>query len=404
MAEKINIEVALKSELSRGHQDLKTLQDNKAFEGKTGAKTLKSIQNLLAQLESVDVSKLKGKDLTEFLNNLGKLRGYLNSAASSLTTYSEAVKKQQQVVQEAQRNLDKARAKKSSALEIKDAAASRLKLDKNTFFNKETGRQITNIDTIAELFNKGQLDIRSKTGKTSVKDQAAKAKELGISDYAKASVEVEQAQFEVKNATVTFKKEQAVLDTLPKEGTISPAAQGVYDSSAASIANIDKIRDQRDAEISENTKKKNEELEKNLDLVKKQEGAFGKAFKQFTLYAMAVRAAKQALREAVQTVRELDKYLTEQAMVTGKTRKETYALVGQYQELALACGATTKEIAQVTTEYMKQGKSTADALVLTEAAVKAAKVARVSVGDSVNYLTTALNLAIILLNSFKRNR
>ena len=40
---------------------------------------------------------------------------------------------------------------------------------------------------------------------------------------------------------------------------------------------------------------------------------------------------------------------------------------------------------------MKPGKSTAEALVLTEAAVKAAKVARVSVGDSVNYLTTALN-------------
>lgn len=78
-------------------------------------------------------------------------------------------------------------------------------------------------------------------------------------------------------------------------------------------------------------------------------------------------------------------------MVTGKTREETYQLIGAYQELALQCGATTKEIAQVATEYMKQGKSTAEALVLTEAAVKAAKVASVSVGDSVNYLTTALN-------------
>jgi TP901 family phage tail tape measure protein len=116
-----------------------------------------------------------------------------------------------------------------------------------------------------------------------------------------------------------------------------------------------------------------------------------KAFKQFTIYNMALKAAKTALKEAVQTVKELDKYLTEQAMVTGKTREETYGLVKSYQDLAMQCGATTKEIAQVATEYMKQGKSTADALVLTEAAVKAAKVARVSVGDSVNYLTTALN-------------
>ena len=78
-------------------------------------------------------------------------------------------------------------------------------------------------------------------------------------------------------------------------------------------------------------------------------------------------------------------------MVTGKTREETYALIGSYQELALQTGATTKEIASVATEYMKQGKTIQDSLILTEAAVSAAKVARVSVGDSVNYLTTALN-------------
>lgn len=129
----------------------------------------------------------------------------------------------------------------------------------------------------------------------------------------------------------------------------------------------------------------------DLKTLEKQTSSLGKAFKQFTIYSIAVRAAKTALREAVQTVKELDKYLTEQAMVTGLTRKQTYELVSSYQELALQCGATTKEIAQVATEYMKQGKTIQESLTLTQAAVSAAKVARVSVGDSVNYLTTALN-------------
>ena len=120
-------------------------------------------------------------------------------------------------------------------------------------------------------------------------------------------------------------------------------------------------------------------------------GGLGKAFKEFTLYNMVVNALKNAVQEAVKTVQELDKYLTEQAMVTGKTREETYGLLRSYQDLAAQCGATTKEIAQVSTEYLKQGKTIQESLVLTEAAVKAAKVARVSVGDSVNYLTTALN-------------
>lgn len=125
--------------------------------------------------------------------------------------------------------------------------------------------------------------------------------------------------------------------------------------------------------------------------INKQSSALGKAFKAFTLYSVVIKSAKSALKAAVKTVKDLDKYLTEQAMVTGKTRKETYALVGEYQKLAKETGATTKEIASVATEYMKQGKTIKESLTLTKAAVSAAKVARVSVGDSVNYLTTALN-------------
>ncbi len=93
---------------------------------------------------------------------------------------------------------------------------------------------------------------------------------------------------------------------------------------------------------------------------------------------------------AIDTIGELDKSLTEQAMVTGKTREETYGLLKSYQDLAAQVGSTTKEVASVATEYMKQGETVENALVLTKAAVSAAKVARVSVGDSVNYLTTAL--------------
>ena len=125
--------------------------------------------------------------------------------------------------------------------------------------------------------------------------------------------------------------------------------------------------------------------------INRQQSALTKAFKAFTIYNIVIKSAKKALREAITTIKDLDKYLTEQAMVTGKTRKETYALVGEYQKLAKETGATTKEIASVATEYMKQGKTIKESLTLTKAAVSAAKVARVSVGDSVNYLTTALN-------------
>ena len=144
-------------------------------------------------------------------------------------------------------------------------------------------------------------------------------------------------------------------------------------------------------EAAQNQQDWNGQLDASEFKLKKQESSLGKAFKAFTIYAAVLRTVKTALREAVSTITELDKSLTEQAMVTGHTRQETYNLVKQYQELATQVGATTKEIASVATEYMKQGQTIEDSLVLTQAAVSAAKVARVSVGDSVNYLTTALN-------------
>lgn len=124
---------------------------------------------------------------------------------------------------------------------------------------------------------------------------------------------------------------------------------------------------------------------------KKQNSTLGKAFKSFSLYAIALKTAKKLLKEVTTTVIQLDKSLTEQAMVTGLTRQQTYKLLQSYQDLASQTGATTKEVAGVATEYMKQGKSVTNALKLTEAAVSAAKIAGISTADSVNYLTTALN-------------
>ena len=138
------------------------------------------------------------------------------------------------------------------------------------------------------------------------------------------------------------------------------------------------------AEISEATK----EVSLNLQ---KQQSVLGKAFKQFTIYQTVLRTVKTALREAAQTIVSLDKSLTEQAMVTGKTREQTYKLLSSYQNLASQTGATTKEIAESASEFMKQGKSISDSLTLSQAAVEAAKVAGVSVSESINYLTTALN-------------
>lgn len=135
----------------------------------------------------------------------------------------------------------------------------------------------------------------------------------------------------------------------------------------------------------------NAQLDLTPQKIEKQVSPLKKAFKQFTIYNTVIRLAKSALREASNTIKELDKSLTEQAMVTGKSREEVYGLLSQYQEMASGLGATTKEVSEATSEFIKQGKTISDSLTLAQAAVSAATVAGVSVGDSINYLTTALN-------------
>ena len=108
-------------------------------------------------------------------------------------------------------------------------------------------------------------------------------------------------------------------------------------------------------------------------------------------YGVALQFFRNIANQATRTVKELDKALTEQSIVTGKTRQETYKLLKSYQDLARETGYTTLEIAAIATQYFRQGKTQADALILTEAAAKAARISGISAGQSVNYLTTAVN-------------
>lgn len=136
------------------------------------------------------------------------------------------------------------------------------------------------------------------------------------------------------------------------------------------------------------------ESKENMDAAtksaNKHSNAISNVVKQYFSWRIIGGLLRKAMNGVVQTIQELDKSLTEQAMVTGLTRDQTYGLIESYQALAKQTGATTIEVAAVVTEYLKQGESINDSLQLAEAAISSAKVARVSVSDSINYLTTAL--------------
>ena len=218
----------------------------------------------------------------------------------------------------------------------------------------------------------------------------------------KEAVQVAQAQSELNKLNQKLSDTKVLLETvntaidkitatMPQDVTVANAefvktlSKHAQESSAIiSNAIVSMQGDNTNKEVVNNTVKLTEGIQK-------QQTTLGKAFKQVSIYAIALRTLKSAAREASATITELDKSLTNQSMVTGRSRTEVYKLLKQYQQMATKLGTTSKEVAEVATEYLRQGKTTQEALTLTNAAVSAARVASISATESVNYLTTALN-------------
>ena len=388
MAEKIklNVELATKLEETKGY--ISEIKKKGGFKKNTGAE--QQVKNLMQELEALSKNTNPSLKTITRMNSLFKqLSETLIKAAGSVGITSKKFEELKKVLATQEKNLESARSKRGEVL-------------KKGKVNKTTGRY--------ELFTTYQDSIVAGSGVKNAKGKAVKTAGTFLKNF-DVSGNVKEGAFQDPAAA------KAIYDRLKQEQTENGEKLKALNSEIEQYQNaIKQTREQMEEQgfsslasklldnkigFSESAEGAKEDIHNAEDsgkgtnsvegVINKQTSSLGRAFKQFTLYNIALRGVKTALREAVQTVKELDKELTEQAMVTGLTREQTYGLVKSYQDLALQVGATTKEIASVATEYMKQGKTIQDSLILTEAAVSAAKVARVSVGDSVNYLTTALN-------------
>ena len=394
MADKVTLQVELQNKLEQTRGAISKLKEKGGF--KDNSKAEQQIHSLIQELDSLaKITNPSLKNLSRIdalFNQLSEILLKVAHATSNTSKEFQALEKKLQQQQEAEEKLRKERSG----------------IFKQGRINKDTGKY--------ELFTKYQDEVVSQSGIKNKKGQAIKTVGTFLKKFDENGNPVKDAfqnPEEAKKIYDSLKRTQqenetrlkelnqklAEYKTLIEKTNVELAAQSKKEDSPLAGEII-----QNKVDINRRVEEEKEQIHTAQDMKEatnavegftkatdKQSSALGRAFKQFTLYHIAVRSVKTALREAVHTVKELDKYLTEQAMVTGLTREQTYGLVKEYQNLALQCGATTKEIASVATEYMKQGKTVQESLTLTKAAVSAAKVARVSVGDSVNYLTTALN-------------
>ena len=129
----------------------------------------------------------------------------------------------------------------------------------------------------------------------------------------------------------------------------------------------------------------------NTGAVKQQQTTLGKAINNVVSYGTALNIVRTVYNRLISTITEMDKALTDMTVVTSLTREEAWNLTGTLTDLAKQTGMTTTAVAEMTTKYLQQGKTLGEAIELTEAAAKAARIAGIDGSASIKLLTNAMN-------------
>ena len=133
-----------------------------------------------------------------------------------------------------------------------------------------------------------------------------------------------------------------------------------------------------------------EDLEKvsdGLDGINKKSAA---TVASVTLLNQALIELEQAAKKMIQTSAQLDEKLTDLRMVTGDSYEEAGALVAKYNDLAKSLGATTKDVLDASSDWLRQGHAVSETNELIRNSMILSKVSNLESADATVYLTSTL--------------
>ncbi|MGN1326526.1 MAG: phage tail tape measure protein [Clostridia bacterium] len=116
----------------------------------------------------------------------------------------------------------------------------------------------------------------------------------------------------------------------------------------------------------------------------------GNIFKYIITYQLYNRMI-EGIQNAIDIMKDLDKAFTDIQMVTMDSKEQIYDLSLEYNNLAKEMGATTQEVAEGATEWLRQGKNAEETTKLLKASMTLSKVGAIESSQATELLTSALN-------------
>ena len=129
---------------------------------------------------------------------------------------------------------------------------------------------------------------------------------------------------------------------------------------------------------------------KETDEAIAQQEAFENKIKQFLGLSGAAQLLRSALRDAMQTITELDATMTEMAVVTDLTVGDYWEQLPEYSKQASDLGVSINSAYKAATLYYQQGLKGNEVTKISAETLKMAKVAGLDAADATNKMTAAL--------------
>lgn len=104
----------------------------------------------------------------------------------------------------------------------------------------------------------------------------------------------------------------------------------------------------------------------------------------------AVRLFQRALRSAFETVKDLDKVMTETAVVTEFSVGDMWTQLPEYTQRANELGVSIHDVYKASTLYYQQGLKTNEVMAVTNATLKMARIAGLEASEATDRMTNAL--------------
>lgn len=358
--------------------------------GAVDDKSMKAAQKIVQ--EYFDKNKINLDFTTRATNAKGN---WVKQTADELNTaYNSVVQR----IKEAQDEISKATSEKrysgvtKKALQLKEL---RVELENITNVAKQMG---------VALNNAGTLDILSKDQTTDIKTEHAVMVQLetALNRLAQAKKNYYQAQVQAAEADEK--------DKLNLQGIADLYADQVTKAKNAVKTQMDMAKELGlGKQAAEKYKKSLEETNDELELWKKKHDQAKNSQKTFkdgikdglqmlSGYQLGFRAVQKAIelftqgvQQAIQTIKELNVAMTDVQMVAMTNGAETAELANSYSELAKRLGATTQEVAEGASSWLRQGKTLDEVESLMEATLTMSKVGAIDAGAATEYLTSTIN-------------